>query len=268
MMPSILALALLAGCISEDEPDDAQTIGGHAAPAVQELAWGLSDCQMAIAIVPVPADAVQPHLAEGFTAAVPDAIRAMLPPDPRMEGILGIEAFSCAAGEGLNGTIADITYGSIWTGVEAPANATGPKASLTFYKWDTLVPDDERREVLGAAGLPVHAGGVSLDPWATTPVGLAMDMSFRMDDVGAFRIAGAGLAPTTFAGDFTEYQPGDAGHAIWYTNTSAGAAYGGAGYVELAPGSVAEQIVGSARAQAYLLSVIDGAFTDSFIRLP
>ncbi len=267
LTPLLLMAAVFAGCLDDDAPEN-----NIDAPldisSGSDLSWGLSGCRMAIAIVPVEADAVQQHLPEGFTAAVPEPIRAMLPPDPRMEAILGIEAFSCETGMGLNQSVPDMEYASIWTGVEAPANATGPEASLTFYKWDTLVPDAERRDLLAGAGLPVHAGSVSLDPWTSTPFGLAMDLAFHMDDVGEFRIAGGASAPAEFSGDFTEYQPGTEGHAIWYTQTSAGSAYGGSGYVELASSSIAQNIVGATRSDAYVLAIDDGAFSDGFIRLP
>lgn len=269
LIPLLIAATAFAGCLGNDDDTGATNIDAPIGdPAGTDLAWGLENCLIAIAIVPVPADAVQDHLAEGFVATVPDGIRAMLPPDPRMEAILGIEAFSCDAGLGLNGSVPDLEYASIWTGVEAPENATGPEASLTFYKWDTLVPDAERREVLAAAGLPVQDGSVSLNPWITTPLALAMDISFHMDDAGEFRIVGDGLAPAEFNGDFTEYQPGTNGHAIWYTKTSAEAAYGGGGYVELAAGSIAEHIVGASRADAYILAARGGAFSDGFIQLP
>jgi hypothetical protein len=230
--------------------------GASAAPP-RSLEWRLTGCDGVVALVPSTPQALQPHLPAGFTAFVPPAVAAALPPDPRLRAVVGLEVFDCAEGSGLRGSVGRQQYASVFTFVQPPAHLRNKGFDLDFFKWETLVPDTPRREALAAAGLPVEDGSVALDlasarTSSASPV-YAVDATWRTASGGRHRFTGAAAAPTTFAGTFVEYQRATGGLAEWQSRYGAPAANGGGGRVELAPGSLPARILGAQSSDAYLL---------------
>jgi hypothetical protein len=238
---AVLVLALLA------QP-------ATAGSADRVLPWGLDDCRFVIALVPTSAARIAAHLPDGFVPVVPDSVRALLPPDARLEAVFGLEVFDCASGAGLGGPVDGLDYGSFWSFVQAPAALADDRYQLAFYKWDTLVPDDDRRTLLAEAGALVRDGEAALDRFVATPPGTVLDARLVLDGSQSFRFAGATAAPVDFTGTFIEYQQGDDGFVAWRTAYRSDAAHGGAGLVEFAPASFPTVVLGEPRAQAYLLA--------------
>lgn len=232
------------------------------------ISWGLTDCDAIIALVPIEADSVQPHLPRGFTAIVPDSVRALLPPDPRLEAVMGIEALVCQNGTGLAQDVAAMDYGSVWTFVEPPASLADESYPLSFFKWDTLVPDQPRRRFLSSRGLPVVDGDANLSSWYITPAGIVFDATLELKGGGSHRLTGAAGAPIEFTGRLIEFQKGRGGLAEWRTAYGAATALGGGGTVELEGGSFPAEVVGAQRAQAYFLVGTGVDFTDGSITFP
>src|SRR5687767_5211523 len=83
---------------------------------------------------------------------------AVSPMNPSDEGNFGIEMFTCDAGVGLNGSVPDLVYGSLFTAVLPPAAMRVPGAKHHFVKWDVLIPDADRRALLQSEGVPAVDG--------------------------------------------------------------------------------------------------------------
>lgn len=232
------------------------------------LDWGLSGCRAVIALVPVEPSAVQPHVPEGFTATVPDSVAAVLPPDPRLDAVLGIEALDCAEGIGLHGAVADLDYGSFFTFVEPPAHLAAPEHDLHFVKWDVLVPDAPRRDVLRRHGVAARDGGTDLTTWLSGAGGTAFDVGLTFEGGEGYRLRGVAGAPTPFTGSFIEHSATSTGLATWTTSYDAASAVGGTGTVQLAAAGFPARVVGRTLADAYFLVPTGLDFTDGAIVLP
>lgn len=229
------------------------------------IPWGLTACEGVIALIPVDADSVQAHLPNGFTAVVPDSVRTLLPPDPRLDAVFGLEGLACEKGVGLRGDVDGMQYGSYWTFVKPPERLTDDAYPLSFYKWDTLVPDQPRRDFLAARGLRVFGGGTTFTSWEPTPVGIAFDVTLDLKRSGSHRFLGAAGAPIDFSGTFVEFTKARKGLAAWRTAYDSTRAVGGAGIVEMEADSFPAQVVGSVRAQSYFLVASGVNFTDASI---
>ena len=251
--PALLALALLVlpGCLSgpaADAPPGAAPAPG--APGV--LPWSLTECAFLVAFVPVKAERLAPHVPGGFTLSTAGGPLGAV----QGEAYVGVEAFQCASGAGLEGEVAPLEYGSFFTAVEPPA-ALRMEADALFLKWDVLVPDAPRREALLAEGLPARAGTATLErPLGPAPRILA---TLTLEDVGAFRVDGLvqGQGPLA-EGAFVEYMAReDGGVALWRAAWETHALERGRAMVTFEPGSwVAEVAGGQAPA-----SFITGSWT-------
>src|SRR5688500_20187593 len=116
-LASALAFAVvLAGCVTNGIPQ-LQTPAGDSA-ALETLPWTLTQCRYVV----------------GWSSADPAKVQAQLPPGfkvqpgtplglpvPVEEVIIGTEAFECAEGAGLNGTVEPMLYASIWLPGTPPA---------------------------------------------------------------------------------------------------------------------------------------------------
>src|SRR5688572_25765079 len=126
----LLALALstlaLAGCSGSDDAEATAAVTSGGLPA-RELPWTLTNCRFAAFVLGVPAAAVEPFVPDGFTVQSAPQVaiggQTGLPvPNPVDDGNLGIEAFECDEGMGLDGPVAGMTYASFFVGVEPPAD--------------------------------------------------------------------------------------------------------------------------------------------------
>lgn len=232
------------------------------------IPWGLSGCDAVIALIPIDRASVQPHLPEGFAPVVPDSVRALLPPDPRLDAVMGLEALACDKGIGLRREVDGMKYGSYWTFVEPPARLADEDYPLSFFKWDTLVPDEPRRKFLKARGLSVFNGDTNFASWNTTPVGISFDVTLDLQGSGSHRFVGAAGAPVDFNGTFVEFTKARRGLSAWRTAYDAATALGGTGIVEMEPGSFPAEVAGAERAQSYFLVGTGVNFTDGRIAFP
>lgn len=232
------------------------------------IPWGLSGCRAVIALIPVDPEAIEEHLPAGFSAVVPDSVRAVLPPDPRLQAVLGLEALGCEAGVGVKSTLTDVDYGSIWTFVEPPAELADPDHPLSFFKWETLVTDPASRRLLSSRGVPVTNGEADFASWNETPLGIGLDVSLRLGEDTTHRFVGAAGAPTEFTGAFIEFSPARGSLSEWRTIYDAEVAYGGGGLVEMEPGSFPAEVAGENDAQAYFLVTTGLDFTEASITIP
>lgn len=268
----------------------ALAVTGASAHGSHRLDWSLETCDAVIAMIPADRATIQPHLPDGFTAEVPARVRAELPPDPRLDAVLGMQALDCRRGSGLHGTVAPMSYASHWTFAEPPERLRPSGSELTSVKWDTLVPDADRRGVLRDHGLPARDGAVSFDlfepdgPYVSAgpgavgseirrtqeevPDGLAVDVSIRFADGESYRLTAASGRPTWLRGGLVEYTPTESGIARWTARYGARTATAGTGTVELDPDGSPAQILGATTVQAYFLVATNLDYYDGTITLP
>lgn len=245
-------------------------VGAAAAADAPQLEWGAEGCDGTIAIIPTDEETLQPHLPEGFTPIVADEAAGILPPDPRLEAVFGIELFDCS-----NQTIgdehsSDAVYASIWTFVEPPSELADPDYPFAFYKWVTLVPDGRQRAVLQRHAVPVANGGGDMGGFVFTPLAAAYDISFTIDGYGHHEIVGGGSMPADgFGGQFVEYSALERtdGYALWRTNYGAEGKHGGTGTARWGEDAFAAEVLGTSEAQAWILAVDDLSFTNGSITI-
>lgn len=216
---TIVLLAALAGCVTPAAEQAAPTptpTGSATSPA--PMTWTMSGCNFGVALVAVPASAVQPFVPEGFrvlsvaeTGAEGQVGQDL--PNPQEDGNIGFEVFQCESGEGLDGAIDGVVYASVFTGVEPPAELRRDVQNH-FVKWDVLIPDAPRRGALAAAGIPAHGGNASVE----TEVAAASATSYRgtvtIDGLGELSFTGRSIAPLP-DGAFTEYTETPQGLVEW-----------------------------------------------------
>lgn len=260
LLVALLALGLAA--TASVAPAAGRTRRGTTIP------WGLENCNAVIALIPVTADSIQQHLPRGFTPMIPESVRALLPPDPRLEAVFGLEALKCERGTGIRGSLRDVDYGSIWTFVEPPPDLADPDYPISFFKWDTLIPDKASRRLLSWRGVSVSDGSTDFASWSTTPLGIGFDVTVEFDGEGTHRFVGAAGAPTEFQGSFVEFSPARRSISEWRAAYDADVAYGGTGVVEMEPASFAAETVGEERAQAYFLVTSGLTFAEASITIP
>ncbi|HVL49140.1 MAG TPA: hypothetical protein VM889_11325 [Candidatus Thermoplasmatota archaeon] len=264
IFPLIAALAL-AGCIgavNAPPADPGLDLEAPTAPRALNLSWGFTDCTAAIGLFPVQASKLKPFLPEGFRAhSFPEM---GLPPDPRGDANLGLEAFTCKAGVGLNGTYEKAFYGSMFASVEPPAHLKDPApGTMHFVKWDVLVHDEALRNALASLGVPAKAGSVG-STVAKTPLGdgnlLSLDLTL---DGKKFNFQTGGPA-SPLTGNFVEYTAVPGGLVKW-TATFTGVTGNAPGTIAIDPASDAYKIAGSDRVQALFYQSTALTFKDGTI---
>lgn len=182
------------------------------------MAWTMSGCMFGVALIDVPAAAVQPFVPEGFRVqsvqeAGAEGQVGQDVPNPEADGNIGFEIFSCDSGSTLDGTTEPMIYASIFTGVEPPVELRRDVQNH-FVKWDVLIPDAPRRDVLVAAGIPAHGGAAAA---AGELLGASMssyEASATIEGLGEFAFTGRSVAPLP-DGAFTEYTETPLGLVEW-----------------------------------------------------
>lgn len=278
-MVLLLLTAALAGCIGEenDRPDDGNDTdttppGEGAGETPTGLVWTLNACSAVIALAPVDAGPIQERLPANFTPQAPEEFG--LPPDVRGEALFGIETFQCTNGTGLNGTIDDLAYGSIFIPVHPPENLTLDSMDLHFVKYETLIPDEPRRTLLQDAGLPAVDGSTDLSGLQATPAGHLFDASLTLGEE-TFTFTGSTNQPMEDFREgvpFVEFQPtsqDDDALAIWLsTENVATDATQGTGTLGVPAGSWAEEVIGAQATQAWMIASTDVNFITGAMALP
>lgn len=224
---ALLALAL-AGCATT--PDAEPSPEDPGAEEARVLPWSMAGCRFGVALIEVPASAVQPFVPEGFrvlsvaeTGAEGQAGVDL--PNPRADGNLGFELFECDSGLGLdNATVSPMAYVSIFAGVEPPEDLRRDVQNH-FVKWDVVIPDEARRLALAAAGLPVHAGNATVSTQVAGGAATSYTGRATIDGIGEFAFEGSSAAPLP-DGAFVEYTQTPDGLVAWnmaYSLTNGGA---------------------------------------------
>ena len=270
VLVSILVLAAaLAGCA-----DLRGNLEAEPAPAFREvLAWGTTNCQFAVAIMAIDQSDIGARVPEGFRVlSIPEIPDFPVPAEPRGDGNLGVELFSCESGTGLNATanVTPMVYGSVFSFVEPPADKRDENATYHFLKWDVLIPDEARRAMLVAEGVPAVPGNVTFSRFQD--VGPLTAIQGRMElgeDVYVFDAGGqaqdvAAMGAISFV-EFTDV--GRDEFVVWRTNMTAQTMQSGSGFLDLSGASWVREVVGSARPQAYYLTGL-ASFEDGSIALP
>ena len=216
-----------------------------AASSPRVLPWGIFACDYVVANVPVQPDALRPYLPEGFEPEEAQGPLALA----QGGAYLGVEMMRCESGAGLDGNVTDLHYGSFFTTVVPPANASDPDAGLQMVKWDALVPDAPRRDVLAAAGLPARDGSVTLSREAA-PARVAATLT--LDGLGAYAIEGTAPRPgNPFGGTFVEFMPSQhGGLARWRADYESEAFHSGWGTLTLEPGTWPAEVAGGTHVTA------------------
>lgn len=235
-----------------------------------ELEWGAHGCDFVIVLVPAEAEAIQEHLPPGFSPTIPDS--EPLPPDPRMEAVLGYEVFQCDEQTVGPHVAEDGHYAAVWTFVEPPDELADPDRPLTFYKWRTLVPDDDQRTMLRDLDVAVSDGAGDTSTMTTNPTGTLFDVAFTLqdeDDV-TYRATGSTNTPADFGGSFVEYSEltDRDGFAAWRTDFAAEDVSAGLGVARWDAGSFAAEVLGTTETEAWMLAGSGLAFTDATITVP
>lgn len=216
LLVGLLVLAMLAGCVTPPATEPAPSTPALSSPA--PIAWTMANCHFGVALTAVPAAAVQPFVPEGFriqsvAEAGAEGQVGQDVPNPQDDGNIGFEVFRCEKGSTLDGQMDGMVYASVFTGVEPPADLRRDVQNH-FVKWDVLIPDDARREVLVAAGIAAHAGQATA---ATEILGASMtsyEGSATIEGLGAFAFSGRSVAPLP-DGAFTEYTETPNGLVEW-----------------------------------------------------
>lgn len=268
ILPALCALLVLSsGCLggasSGLEQEGPTTSRLPADFENRVLAWGLAECRFIVASFPVREAALAAYLPPGF------APRPLSLPGGATAGAsLGMEAFECRDGMGLNGTIAGLHYGSVFTPVIPPQNRTLEGVQSYYVKWDVLVPDQDRRRVLSEAGVPARNGSARVQ--VSSPGGPAqlVQAELSLEGLGAFRMMGP-LGDDNGANRFTfvEYTATPHGLASWHGLASNRLVDRGQGTIRLDPSSWVYRVAGAEQMPA-LLAVGLYTFTNATITLP
>lgn len=215
VLPALLLLLPLAGCATP------LTDGPNAVPASTLLPWTLTQCRYVVGWSEADPAAIQRNLPEGFTVRAGAPLG--LPLAPAARALVGTEAFECASGSGLNGTVEPMLYASIWIPVVPPEDLQVEGVDAVYYKIHVLVPDAPRRDAFLGMGLSVANGSIAWNP-ATLPGGTSAALT--LEDVGAFsfQLAQPQSAQAREGSEFMEVTPagegGADGYAVWRANFS------------------------------------------------
>lgn len=261
LLLALLLVAPAAGCIERLrglEPDP---------PVGTVLPWSQSGCTFVVAIVPVAAARLQDRLPPGFRSLTPAELE--LPDDPRGDANLGVEAWRCAEAVGHNEsvTLNDVAYGALFSFVEPPAELVDNASQYHFVKWDVLVPDRERRDLLMLHGLPAYDGNATFPRFQPVQDAVAFDVGLELNGTWTIRGTTVNPEPGFQAFAFTEYTATPHGLAKWTTNATAGATTSGAGFLT-STSAFFREVAGSDRAQAYVIAGSGGAFANGTLTLP
>ena len=254
-LPLLLVPVLLAGCALAPRDD--------APPEPLVLPTDLSDCQVAVGLVPVPAARFAERMPRGWRALQTEDLG--LPDDPRGDAVLGIQMARCASGYGGNAT--DAPYASYFTPVEPPEGVGDAGARFHFLKWDTLVADPAVLDALRSAGAPALPGAVAFGP--RLPAAEAFQGSFDMNGTHVLRATGPVPSyPDLAEFSYVEHQPlAGGGYAVWRAIATSDPLTVGGVTIDIPPGSYAREVAGGPRADGYVL-VGRTSFTDATVTIP
>lgn len=242
----VAGLAVLAGCTAAPVPPPPDAAPEGSGPGV--LAWDLLDCSFAYAIAAVPAERIAPLLPEGFAvrSGLPFGLGPPLPPPaPTAMANLAFEVNDCASGMGLAGRVSPMQYAHVWVGTTPPRELREEGVPM-FVGFDFLVPDEDRRALLAAAGLPARAGALEV---RDTPTG--REVAYDLEGLGAFLLAihdAPGDLPLQNGTVAHFVEAADGGLSKWRYDWRTHAFRSGQGTVEVPPGTWLSDLLGGTTA--------------------
>lgn len=270
MLTIVLLAAAGAGCLDDGPEQDAGTDGpGDEHPELIEIPWGLESCRASWWLAPASSEALREHLPEGFEPA----------PTPQLPGIdmaagldayLGFDAFECASGIGLNGTLGPITFGSVFTRVIPPDEHTveGLDGGY-FFRWEVLIPDEPRHGRLSELGLAVRKGDAQVE--AQSPAGSPgpWQNNLELEDLGSFTLTGTTLGPETQGEDvpWAAFTPAGDQIATWRATATDLTASNAWGVWTVEPGSWMAEVLGAEQGTG-AFSVGTWSITDASLVIP
>lgn len=257
----VLSAALLAGCTAVPDPTGPPAAGS----APQVLPWGIIDCTFLIGLVRFDPAQAQDLLPPGFAFRTGSGLPLPVDVAPLDQATLGVEAFSCASGAGLQGSVAPLAYGSVYFTVDPPPELSAGEDVPHFLKLSVLVPDADRRAALEAVGADVTDGAVDL---AAGPAGATGTLALAT--VGDFAFAAVPTRPPGEGAEFRfrEFTPTADGRLVrWDGHAVSSATYGGQGLLEVPAGSIPARLGGGTTLQ---VGMFGGQYTfeDATITLP
>lgn len=261
----LIALALAtAGCLSSGPDASLADPPDKPAPESLDLDWGLTDCQAVVAFFDVEPEQVAAHLPDGFEPVSTAQGLAGAGPNPTGFASFGMELFACTSGVGLNGSVESMAYGSYFAFVDPPEELRDPDVDAHFYKWDVLVPDPDRRELLADHGLLARNGSVSFSDFTQAASVAAVEGELEIEGA-VHRFSGHAAAPGPGTLAFVEFTHGTDGLVLWRTNAVSSAVGTGSGSVDVADDTLAAEVLGAGPQDAVFI-VMTASFEDGSIR--
>lgn len=249
----VCILLALAGCVASPASSAPVAPETGSTQAWQDLTftWGLTDCDAVVALVPVDASRIAPHIPAGFSTATPS--EAGLPPfaDAMGDAVFAVESFTCERVSGGGASTEAAGYGSIFTVVHPPPDLEDPDVDFLYvYKWDTLIVDDGFRATLSALGIPAVAGTATVSRPPALHAG-PVEASLTLD-TSTYKVTVSGLTPPgPFGGTFIDFGPSDHGIAVWKATGPTEAFSQGAARIVIPRDSLGQEIVGAGEADGF-----------------
>lgn len=259
----MLLIPALSGCLVDGtEP----AVASPDTPGETRIPWALTECTSLVAAIPVDAEAIRSRLPDGFRPWTPE--EAGLPPQPTADALLTLEVWVCGQGSGLEGErIEEMVFAAVETPTDPPEALRSSPEAYTPFSWQMLIPDPPRRERLQAAGVPAFDGSADLSGYTSSPAGATFRASWTIGE-DRYVFTGTTNEPrdrgTVVEREFTA---ADGGFATWAFVVEDDLVRTGAGTIEMSSGSLAAEIVGAERTQAFLLTG-HPSFEDGAITLP
>lgn len=181
---------------------------------------------------------------------------------------MGVEALYCDSSAALDGAIQCVPYVSYFAPVIPPDNRRDPDVRYHFVKWDVLIEDEALREELADHGVPAEPGDASFDRDVQVADQILFDTTGTVGDETS-RLSGAGNQPDAEpeAFEFLEFTETDDGLVTWDVQVTDADVRAGSGRLEVPPGSLPADVIGSESTQAYMLAGSVN-FSDATIRVP
>lgn len=261
-----ILVVVFSGCVTNDETGTAPppSAGGDAGLSELQIPWVLTECRFVVGIVSAPTARLAPYLPKGFRAISLGEHAHPSAPNPGSEGNIGVEAFICKEGQGLNETVTGISYGSYFSTVAPPPELRRTDVKFHFLKWDVLIPDAPRRALLQSYGIPAREGSASIAQFTRQGETYAVDATLSLNGTSVARIVGADTIPEP-AGSFIEYTQTPGGIAAWYTKYTPVAV--GTGRVKFAAGSFGAKLAGTDELQGLSFGGMV-SFKEGTLKLP
>ncbi len=260
---ALVAFAL-SGCAAPPADDTAATPDLPVVPDPDTIPWGLTDCRFLIGIIRFDPDLGADLLPDGFAYAVGDGLPLPTEVEPVRRATLGVEAFDCRSGAGLDGEVAPLAYGSFYFDVIPPETLHAGDGVPHYLKYSVLVPDGPRRAWLEASGADVTAGSVVV---SDGPEGRSATL--KLEDVGEIRYRSV----TPREGDafdgfrFREFTPARDGLVVWDASASTPGTFSGEGVLEVPDGSIPARLLGATTARVPMFGGVY-TFSDATVSRP